>query len=132
MRDAVKPFIEAAPKALADFLNKTVTLRVLADTKIAFVRYCLDNGFVEKMDGVTTLGGELIKSLFEGVIEMLGNVMKDVPAFLQAHGVTEDQVMLGPKVGLNAGNQAKYKAGKLTVAELLRTQPAVILRNNND
>jgi len=132
LREALKPFVEAAPTALAEFLDRPITLQVLVDTKIAFLRYCLGNGFVEKMDEAVGMGGDLIKSMFEGLIEMLADTLKDVPAFLKAQGVTEEQVMLSSKVGLSVDNQAQYKAGKLTVADVLRTQPAVILKNSDN
>lgn len=132
VREAIRPFIEAAPKALAEFLDKTVTLKVLADAKIAFLRYCLGTGFTEKLGEAVGFGGGVIKSLLEGFIEMLDGIQKNVPAFLEEHGVTEEQVMLSSQVGLNADNQARYKIGNLTVADVLRTQPAVILKNGSD
>lgn len=130
LREAIRPFFESAPTVLAEFLDRPLTLQVLADAKIAFLRYCLGNGFVEKVGGAVGMSGHLVKLMFKGLIEMWENILKDVPAFLEAQGIMEEQVMLSPKVGLNADNQKQYKAGTLTVADVLRTQPAVILKNS--
>ena len=130
-RVIIQPFIEAAPTALAEFLDRPLTLKVFIDAKVAFLRYCLDNGFAEKMSDAVGFGGELVESALEAVIEMLAEVFKNVPAFLDERGITEEQVLLSPEVGLNDENKALYKSGTLTVADVLRTQPAVILKNSD-
>ena len=131
VREAIKPFIEAAPKALEELLDQPLTLQVLGDAKIAFLRYCLGNGFVEKVGGAAGAGGSLVKAMLEGVVETLAAMRMDLPAFLKEHGVKEEEVMLSSEVGLNGANQDDYKAGKLTVADVLRTQPGVILKNSD-
>src|SRR3989344_3752767 len=93
IREAIKPFIEAAPTALAEFLDQPLTLQVLGDAKIVFLRYCLGNDFVEKVGGAAGMGGELIKSLLEGIVETLAEMLKDVPPFFEAMGATEEQAM---------------------------------------
>ena len=76
------------------------------------------------------MSGGLVRSMLEKSTEMLADMIKDVPAFLALNNITEDQVMLGQNVGLNDANKELYKAGQLTIAEVLRTQPALILKNS--
>ena len=130
VREIIRPYIEAAPTVLADYLEKPLTLQVLADTKIAFLRYCMDNGFAEKMGEAVGFSGEIIEVVLSNLVEALAGMLEDIPGMLEEQGVTEQQVMLNKKVGLNSENKKLYKAGALTVEQVLRTQPSVIVKNS--
>ena len=127
--DAIRPFIEAVPRALAPYLEKKVTLQTYIDTKLAFLRHCVQSGFPEIMAHVLDTNQDLIKSKLEGLVEMLEDMTKDIPAFLKNYGMTEDDILLNSKVGLNEANKDLYKSGELTVEHLLRTQASIILNN---
>jgi len=129
-REVIKPFIEAAPTALAEFLDQPFTLKAYADSKVTFLRYCIGNGIADKLSEAFGMSASLVRSALGASIDMLAELIKDVPAFLALQNVTEDQVMLGPKVGLNDANKELYKAGQLTIADVLRTQPTLILKNS--
>lgn len=128
-REVIRPFIEAAPTALADFLEQPVTLKTLLESKVAFLRYCLDNGFAQKVadqvGGMSALMEPVIEATIEGLVEMLTTI----PEVLKAEGVSEDAVLQGPRIALNPSNFERYRSGTLTVEDVLRTQPGVILQN---
>lgn len=137
--DVMKPFMLAIPEVLKDILGKKVTLDTLLEAKVVFLRYLCENGYVsavvksmpEELLGI--LGRDDVLELMEGMVselvEMLAEMAKDVPAFLEGQGVTEEQVMADPSMALKPNVLELYKAGKLTVADLLRLQPMVIVKN---
>jgi len=128
VREVMRPLIEEAPVALAEFLDKPLTLQALADSKSAFLQHCMKRGFAEKMSEAIGMGGTLVTAMIEGAVEVIAAMMRDVPAFLLAQGTTEEQLMLHEKVGLSDANKALYKAGTLTIEGVLRTQPSVIFK----
>jgi len=131
VREALRPFVEASVEVLDELLETTVSLQVIADAKMRFLRHCVEYDIGKIMGDVMGFGGDMFTSLFEQIIDMLEPLVKDIAAFFEEHGVTEEQVMLSDKVGLNAENQAKWRTGTLTLGELLLTQPGVILQNDS-
>lgn len=138
--EASNPFMLAIPEALKDHLDKIVTLATLMDAKIAFLRYCVANDYVKKvvsampedsfgwMDADSM--AEMMQNMMAQVVEMLAEVVKDAPAFLEAQGITEEQMMAHPKgVALKPSLLKLYKAGTLTIADVLKMQPMVIIKN---
>jgi hypothetical protein len=129
-RDAIRPFIEGSVATLEDQLENTVTLQAIADAKLKFLRYCVKNNLGKVMGDVMGMGAEMLNGLLEQLIEMLEPMLENTTAFLEENGVTEEQVMTSPQVGMSANNQRKWREGTLTIGELLLTQPSVILQNN--
>ncbi len=134
------PFMLAIPDALKDHLDKIVTLATLMDAKIAFLRYCVENDYVKKvvaampedsfgwMDAKGVV--EMMQGIMAQVVEILAEFVKDVPAFLESQGITEEQMMAHPKgVALKPNVLKLYKAGNLTIADVLKMQPMVIVKN---
>lgn len=130
-RDVIRPFVEGSVEVLADQLETVVSLHAIAKAKITYLRYCIDNGLIKAMGDATGMGGEMFDGMFEGLIEMLVPVVANTALFLEENGVTEEQVMLSPLMGLNADNKEKWRAGTLTIGELLMTQPSDILLTDN-
>ena len=128
VRRVVQECTEKAPKVLATLLGERVTFKVLVNAKLTFMRYLLDSGFISKMAEASGMGDDRLIYTLERLVEEFAMIFEDVPGILQAAGVTEEQVMLHPQVGLTVVNQDAWRAGTLTVADLLRTQPLVILR----
>jgi len=129
-QDAIRPFVEGSVEAMADQLDTVVNLQAIANAKMTFLRYCVDNGLGKVMGDAIGMGGAMLDGMFKQIIEMLEPIVANVTSFLEENGVTEEQVMVGSQVGMNAENQQKWRAGTLTIGELLMTQPSVILMNN--
>ena len=141
VREVMEPFMLAIPEVLKDHLDKTVTLATLMDAKIAFLRYCVANDFVKKVVGAmpeesfdwldANSAASMMQGMMSQVVEMLAKVVKDAPAFLEAQGITEEEMMAHPKgVALRPDVFRLYKAGTLTIADVLKMQPTVIVKNS--
>jgi hypothetical protein len=139
VRDATRPYVEALPIILADMLNAPVTLNSVMKAKVAFLRYCVDNGFIKAaVDAMPdeALGffdredlPEMFESLLTQAIDMAEELTGDVAGLLKENGLTEEKVMLGPSIGLNDEARSLYQAGELIIGELLLIQPMLIVKN---
>jgi hypothetical protein len=136
------PFMLGIPEALKDHLDNVVTLATLMDAKVAFLRYCVAGEYVKKVVAAmpedsfgwmsAESAGEMMQGMMDQMVEMLAEMVKDVPAFLEAQGITEEQMMAHPKgVALKPSVLKLYKAGTLTIADVLKMQPMVIVKNTN-
>lgn len=131
IRDAIRPFIEGSVVALDVHLGDNVSLQVITTCKMKFLRYCLENNFGAVIGEVMEMEADIFTGLFEQLLDMLESMTKDVSTFLSENGVTEEQVMRSSQVGLNPTMLAQWEAGTLTVTDILRFQPSVILKNSN-
>lgn len=142
VQEAVRPYIEAAPVVLAGLLDKPATLNNVMQAKVDFTRYCLERGFIKAAvdampdEALGFFAREDLPAMFEGILTQLivqvEELTGDVTALLKEYGVTEEEVMLGPQVGLNAEAQTLYRAGELTIGKILAIQPTIIVKNTND
>lgn len=130
--EAIKPFFMAAPEVLAHVIDKPVTLESLNRAKLDFLRYASQNGFFRAVTKGTP--DETMIDMFEpviaGLISMMTAIAEDVPAFLKENDLTEEEVILGPAVGLNRANIERYRVGTLTIGQVLLSQPMIIFKNN--
>lgn len=136
-----EPFVKVLPEVLVDILDEPVTLATLMNAKAVFVRYCLENGFLHAI--VATVPEEqlflfglegmvdMLEAALYGALDIFETIVGDAPAFLQSIGVTEEQVLTSPKVGMSKKNLKRYRAGKLTIADILVSQPSVIVKNTD-
>ena len=129
LMEAVRPFIEQAPVALAEHLDKKACLESFFVTRIAFLDFCLKNGMGDVVGKIVGMSGESITGILSEAMSGLQKLFPTIEAVLKQQGVTEDQAMLGPSVGFSEANKTLYRAGTLTIAEVLRTQPGCILSN---
>jgi hypothetical protein len=140
VREAMRPYVEALPTILADVLDTPTTLNATMKAKVNFLRYCVDNGFIKAAvdalpdESIGFFDRDELPEMFEGLItqaiEVAEELTGDVSALLEANGVTEEQVMLGPNVGLNNESRSLYEAGELTIGKLLMVQPMLIFKNS--
>lgn len=128
-REAIRPFIEGAVEALADQLENYVTIQTLVEAKFAYLRWCIENGLGRVMAEATGTNPRLIEPVLGKMFKMLEEMCNNLPALLERHSITEEQLMRDPKLGMNADNIEKWRSGVLTIGELLVTQPAIILSN---
>lgn len=133
----LEPMVKEIPNLLADDLQKPVSVETLIRGRLKFVKYCLDHSFVQNAvdampdeafgffdkDDMAGMMEETLKSL----VEMSEEILEDVTDFLEQHGVTDEQVVLAPKTGLDAAMRKRYKQGGMTMEDLLRGQPGVII-----
>jgi hypothetical protein len=138
---ATRPFIDAIPGILKDMLNVQATLSNLSKAKVAFLRYCLDHDYIKIMvdampdEALGFFDREDLPGMFESMLDLLIDsfepLVENALAILKARGVTEDQLMTGPNVGLSGKALKLYRAKKLTIADLLELQPGIIVKNSN-
>lgn len=131
MREVLRPFVEATPVVLADFLDKKATMETVVHAKLAFLKYCLKNGLVQKAaDALGAMTG-MLEQAFASVVSMLEASCENIPALLIQAGMTEEEAMLDPSMRFNEASKQAYNAGTLTIGDLLRTQPTVIIKNTD-
>lgn len=108
---ACKPYFMALPEVLEKYLDETVTLKSLMSAKMAFLRYCLDNGYIKACVDATPeqsltffdrdeLSG-MIQNMLESLVEIIEPIANDALKFLKSQGISEDELLTGPNVGLN-------------------------------
>lgn len=130
-KEVMKPFIEALPNVLQDELANEVTVESLLAAKIKFQRYCMKNGLITALCKVVPDAFEgMMESIFEQVIDMLEDIVADVPSFLEENGIDENIFLNLPQVGLNEQARKMYNEGNLTIGELLVTSPWTLLKSN--
>ena len=136
MKQILRPFVGALPTVLADLLDQPATVKTILTAKIAYMRYGFDNGLIEASVGAApeALRGIFeandIKEMLQDAMQMIEEIVKDIPGFLQQIGVTERDFLTNPKVGLSGEALSLYDKGQLTIGELLRLQPILIVKNN--
>ncbi len=139
MLEVLRPFVEALPVVLADKLDEQCTFSTVMDAKVVFLRYCIENNFARKAADATPeemLGMfdaadmyQMLLSQLEEVLETLTEVVGNVGEFLEARGVTEEEVMLSEQAGLNKEARELYQSGQLTMGQVLMTQPSLVTKN---
>lgn len=71
-------------------------------------------------------------STFGSLIEFAKDIIGDISGFLRENGISEEQVLTAPgsNLCLNEGLQERYRAGTLTIRDVLLEQPTLILKNS--
>ncbi len=127
-------FVNQIPGALAEYLKAPVTIVKLAEVKLAFLKYALENNFIREMATAAYPKGGGGRTL-EEIIGLGEQVMRDTlsrgPAILKFTAGRIGQIPDGEKTlirkSLNAEALALYEAEQLTIGALLMTQPELIL-----
>ena len=139
VQEAIKPFVMAAPEILRDLLNQKVTLESVMRAKLRFLHHCRYFDYICKiMDARPECSygffsreemTRALDSILSLDIEVAERITSDTAGFLRAQGVTELQVMKNPEgLGLRHGVLQEYICGSLTISDLLRMQPEVIVK----
>jgi len=139
-KSAFKPYVEKLPVILKTMLDKKVNLKNMASARYAYSQYIMKNGF---LDAAIKAAIELIEEMpfsffdkedIENMLKqsmkategMMKKIISNMPAFLKEFGLTERDYMIG-QVGFNKKTLKAYKAGTLTIGELLLEQPGIIV-----
>lgn len=140
--DVFKDYLEnSLMTAIGDMLDKPVTIANMIDTKVAYIKNVLESGLLSRMvdampeDMLGLFGAsgmlETLEDVLAQAIEMLEPIAKDVPMFLKEKGVSEEDVYEFMK--FSPDNITKAMGGKFTIGDVLISQPAIILRmDDND
>jgi len=139
VQEAIKPFVMAAPEILRDLLNQKVTLESVMRAKLRFLHHCRYFDYVCKiMDARPECSygffsreemTRALESILSLDIELAEKVASDTNGFLRAQGVNELQLMKNPEgLGLRHDVLREYICGSLTISDLLRRQPEVIVK----
>lgn len=141
VRDGVLAMVPLIPAALAEWLDKPVTTEAMARAKFAFMRLCLDNGFVAKV--VQAMPKAMLKRMgltleeftekMTGTLQMLvdgadGFTAQMVEA-VKASGMTEGE-LIQCNTGLPEGVRVAEREGWLTVGKMLLLCPSSITQND--
>jgi hypothetical protein len=123
--------------AIGDILDKPANIENVLDVKIAYIKNTLETGLMSRLIeavpqevlGFFTAGSllEMVTDMLLQAIEILGPIAKDVPAFLKENGVSDK--FLYEQLKFSPENIAMAIGNKLTIGDLLISQPAVILKN---
>jgi hypothetical protein len=133
-----RPYARALPEILADLLDESVTLGDLLKAKLRCIRYCLDVGLVQEMIGLLPRGRlfvtpeiwiEMTLGLLQGRLLELEARVEDMSGFLEYACCTEEQAILRMRPTLSLKNLRRYRAGRMTIGDLLVSQPYILVRN---
>lgn len=137
LKTAMEPFFEAIPGLLDSWLEDRVTLQTVLRAKVAFLRHALVNGYVEACIGATpaelfgAFGSDYMTKFLESqmgeLVDGFQSWIDNLMVMLVKHGVTEREGLL--EFGMSGETLSAYDEGTLTMNDLLRQQPMVILKN---
>lgn len=137
---AIRLFAETTPEVLKDFLAEPVTVASLQRAQVAVFHYALKchlgKALVKAQHGTTTsrrFQEGLIRRYEDSLVHMvnLGSVraIDNIPRLLKESGMTERDFLRHPKpAGLSGETLRLYDEGKLTINDLLKLQPEVIIK----
>ncbi len=139
-REVFGEFVRNVPELLKEQLDEKITFASLLKAKLTIVKATLEGDFLERlfraypedaMPFSVDVILEMATSALSALIPSVEDILNDVPAYMVENGVTEEQILSHPKAGrLNRKSMAAYRAGTLTVGELLELQPWIIIKNS--
>jgi len=143
-RQVFRDMLDQLPEVIGDQMDALVTPTSLMQTGLRVLRHHVATNFVERLirsfpddhPSFLVFGKEsmveMVSGLFPALVTTLEGIVPDVPGFIASQGIT-DEIFLGhpQAAGLDAASMASYRAGTLTIAGLLMTQPKVVLDFSN-
>jgi hypothetical protein len=138
-RKVFREVIDAMPRVLRQRLSSKVTLSNLGKARLDVLEHMLGSDFmknlaVELAKIVPEAAAVTLEELTDGMkaafaqgrlplMEMIHNTAE----FLEINGLTEREAFSQARGGLNAANMRAYDAGTLTIADLLESQPVLVV-----
>lgn len=131
------------PEVLVHLLDTPLTFGSLMAAKADVARHFLENGYVESLVAaipdyqiVSVTREDIIanmRCMLSRSIWVFEKMAEDTQGWLKAYGHTDENALENPRCGrLNPEAMAAYRAGTLTVGQLIRIQPSVFMQNNID
>jgi len=138
VQEVTKSFIMAVPDILKDLLNQKVTLETVMKARLRFLHHCRYFNYSRKiLDAKPECSygyfsreetSRAIEDTLCSDIELAEIVLCDPAAFMRRQNATELEIMQNPGgLGLRNDVLKKYVCGTLTISDLLRMQPEVIV-----
>ncbi len=134
-RPIMEAFAAELPEVLRDYMALPVTTESLLKSKRAILAHVLEGDrlttLLKKAMGVSayTLLGGMAKMALETMLQSIDEAASDIPSILKHLGTTEEEFMLSERTNLSPENANKYRAGTLTIGDLVYTQPFVLINN---
>lgn len=132
-----REFLIHTPEILASILSRPLDIDVFFQVKALFFEQLISGDLPKKLlDSMPASSfmviskSSALRQLTQKLKQALGmfkHVVKDPESFLRDYGVTEEHLIGG--LGLRADLMSQYKARTLTVADLLRAQPYVLVKH---
>jgi len=135
--------LKKLPEALGDLLSQQVTLATVLKAKAAFLDYSLRAEFINQAVAALPddffpvwvdrweLAASEASDTFEAM-SLFDQSADNVALFLESLETTEEALLCGGFPGLiplSQENAELYRLGDLTIADLLGTQPSIIIFN---
>lgn len=141
--EAARPYIVYLPELLADSLATPLTLDALMAAKMKFMRHLVDSNYIKDVvaampedslswytrEDLGVMMQEMMETLMP-MVEQLTNRL-DMQALLEAAGLTEEEALMSPKLGMGPELAAMYREGTATLEDVLRLQPGLIVNNTD-
>ena len=133
-------FEDRFPDLVGELADEQASLENIITLQITYCNNFISSGILKRAvealpdEETAMFGVDCMVSMAEGLIltavEMFEGVLEDIPAFLREQGISNRDFYEAMK--LSEENIQKVEAGDLTVGELLLSQPAIILKQNNN
>jgi hypothetical protein len=123
VKQALLPFISTAPETLIEHLGKLVTVRTWAETKLAFLKHLLDGGYSEALCEIEKSGDQTIQNN----IILMEQLLDGIEELMDLTGQTDRDILAGPSVGLKGLALLMFDRRLLTIADLLKLQPMLLI-----
>jgi len=132
---ALKPYFENLTANLSVPANSKVSVTSVLKDDSAYIAWMQANRVLEKtrdaypVGDLTRVAMELQIKVIAQLKAQVDEVLKDVPGFLKARGLTERQVLAQQ---ISPALMARYDAGTLTIADVCREQPEALFVFSRD
>lgn len=131
-QEVTRPFAEKLPEILADWLFVKVTLKSLLEARIAFLHYCLDNGYIDALIRVWPNArpglANILQQMLSGALSAHLAVLADPKELLSRLEMSEAEYVVA-QFELNETMASQYLAGELLLGDLLVAQPLIFVRH---
>lgn len=137
-----KHIFDDIPKLFDDLIGQRITLDTYGKARIKFIQYSIESGllrelaqnipddYFKKIKKDRDFAIKILEAGASSVIIALEYSINEIKIFSEDQKETEKEFILGPELCLSVENITKYLQGKLTIGDVLATQPWVILESN--
>ncbi len=136
VKQAMSPYISAIPQTLAAHLDKPVTVRTWAEARLAYLKHLLAYGYAEALcdcEQSENQTPDFVRSQEQALrdsIILLEQLLEGVEEVMDLTEQTDHDILTGPSVGLRGLARLMFERRLLTIADLLKLQPLLLLSSN--